>query len=264
MPVSGRGTQAGTDQPDAARVLNYWLGGNDNFAADREAGEVLLDPVKGHPGLRVLARENRAFVLTAVAWLARTRGIRQFLDLGCGLPVSPAVHDAARDVVPDASVAYVDRDPLVTGHVRALQATGPGLAAVEADVTDPAVVLEDPALRTVIDLGEPVAVVLGGTLSDMPADAARSVVAGFTEALAPGSAVVVSCACFDDEETARRIAAVFGGSWRNHSREDVAGFFAAAGLLPVRGEVGDVRCWPMVPSGCGRTARILGGVGIKT
>lgn len=261
--MSVPGAQTGTDRPDAARVLNYWLGGNDNFAADREAGEVLLDPARGHPGLRVLARENRAFVLTAVAWLARNHGIRQFLDLGCGLPILFAVHDAAREVIPDASVAYVDRDPLVTGHVRALQATGPGLAAVEADITDHASVLEDPALRAVIDLGEPAAVVLGGTLSDMPSSAARSVMAGFTAALAPGSAVVVSCACFDDEEAARRISAMFGGSWRNHSRQDVAGFFEAARLRLVRGEVGDVRCWPMAPSGCGRTARILGGVGIK-
>src|SRR3954468_20313380 len=96
-----------------ARVYDYWLGGKDNFAADREAAEAML---KDHPGLRALARQNRTFVLKAVTGAA-SRGIPQFLDLGGGLPASPAVHDAARDAEPPARVVYVDRDPVVVSHV---------------------------------------------------------------------------------------------------------------------------------------------------
>ena len=258
-----------TTVPDQARVRNYLLGGKDNYAADRAAGEALTDPATGHPGIRHLARESRVFIVGdghrdgAVQWLARNKGIAQFVDVGCGLPAGPTVGSAARSVISAAAVCYVDGDPVVMAHIRALEARGPGLAAVEADVTDPAVVLADPALREVIDLAAPVCVVLGGTLSRMPPETARAVVAGFAEALVPGSAVVISCASFDDEGVAGRIAAVFGGpgSWRSHGPEDVASFFA--GLRLVRGAVGDVRCWPMLPPGGGRTARVLGGVGIK-
>ena len=250
--------------PDQARVYNYLLGGKDNFAADRQAGNTLMDPATGHPGMRKLAKENRAFVLSAVAWVARNHRTAQFIDAGCGLPLAPSVHDAARDVIPGAAVAYVDRDPLVVSHVRALEATGPGLAAVHADITEPAAVLGDPALTAVIDFAEPVAVIFGATLSHMPAETAEKVVAAFTSALAPGSAVVVSCAHFDDAVLAGRIAAMFGdaSSWQNHGPEAIAGFFGAAGLRLIR-DIGDVRCWPLLPSGNGRTARIVGGVGIK-
>ncbi len=246
--------------PSQERVYNYWLDGKDNFDVDRRAADEMT---QGCPGLRVMARENRAFVLGAVAWLGRNQGLRQFLDLGCGLPSRPAVHDAARDVIPGAAVAYVDADPLVVTHVRALQA-GQGLAALEADVRDAEAVLGAGEVREVIDLSQPAGVILGGTLSDMPAGDARRAVQAYMEALAPGSAAVISCAHFDDGALAARLAGMFpGGTWRNHSREDVASFFSAAGLDPVRGEVADVRCWPLLPSGNGRTARVLGGVGIK-
>jgi len=254
-----------TSVPDVARVRNYLLGGKDNYAADRAAGEALTDPATGHPGMRRLARENRVFICGdghrdgAVQWLARNHGITQYVDVGCGLPAGPAVRDAARQVIPAAAVCYADGDPVVMAHIRALEARGPGLAAVEADLTDPATVLGDPALREVIDLAAPVCVVLSGTLSRMPAETARAVAAGFTGPLAPGSALVISCASFDDEGVAGRITAMFG-AWRNHSREDVTSFFTGLRLV---GGVGDVRCWPMMPPGNGRTARILGGVGLK-
>jgi S-adenosyl methyltransferase len=247
----------GTGTPDQGRVYNYWLGGKDNYEADRKAGDMLL---QAHPGMRTLARENRAFVLTATAWLARNKDIRQFIDLGCGIPVSPPVHELARGEVPGAAVAYVDRDPMVMAHVRALQA-GPGLAAVEADVTDTDAVLGHPELGKVIDLGEPAALILGGTLSDMPASTARDAVARYMARLAPGSAAVISCAHFDNEEVAAAIGGMFP-AWMNHTREDVAGFFTAGGLQLPRGQIGDVRCWPMMPSGNGRDARVLGGVGL--
>jgi hypothetical protein len=263
MPGPVRRPLIDTTRPDRTRVLDYWLGGKDNFAADREAGEMLLDPRRGHPGLRAMARQNRRFILAAVTWAA-SRGIGQFLDLGCGLPTTPSVHDAARAVIPDAAVIYVDRDPLVMCHVAAIGAKGAGLAAVRADVTEPARVLE--VAGDLIDLGQPACVIFGGTLSDMPADTARSTVAGFTKALAPGSAAVISCASFADEDLAERISSVFGpeGGWRNHGLADVTSFFTAGRLRLVHEYVMDVACWPACSvTGQARAAAVLGGVGIK-
>src|SRR5271157_4564069 len=140
-----------TSVPNMARVYNYWLGGKDHFAADRAEAERL---VALYPPLPALARENRAFLLEAVGWAAR-QGIGQFIDLGAGLPASPAVHQAARAVLPAARVAYVDFDPVVLSHARALLATDDGVTAVAADLRDPAAVLAYPELRAVIDLREP-------------------------------------------------------------------------------------------------------------
>lgn len=257
-----------------ARVYDYWLGGKDNFAADREAAEMLLDPARGgHAGLRVLARQNRTFVLKAVTWAA-SQGITQFLDLGCGLPASPAVHDAARASEPSARVVYVDKDPLVASHVSAIEAAGEGLAVVEADVTDPAGVLAiaadlvRPDAGLLLDLSEPLGLIFGGTLSDMDADTARGTVARYAGALAPGSCVIASCASFADAGVAERIAGVFAGQcggWRNHGRGDVSSFFAAGGLRILHGRAMDVACWPACPAGDGAEpgAQVLGGIGIR-
>lgn len=247
--------------PSLARVYEYWLDGKDNYAPDREAAQMLTEQC---PGMRTLARENRRFILDATEWVARKHGVRQFLDLGCGRVPRPSVHDTARSVIAGAAVAYVDRDPVVVLHAAALEATVPGLAAVEADVRDVGAVLGSAEVRGVINLDEPVCAILGGTLSDMPACDARRAVAGYMDALAPGSALVISCAHFADDALAGRIAGMFaGGAWRNRSREDVESFLAAAGLEPVRGEVADVRCWPLLASANGRTAFVLGGVGLK-
>jgi hypothetical protein len=119
--------------PNMARVYDYWLSGKDNYPADRAEAERLLGV---YPPLRDLVRENRAFVTQAVSWAAR-QGIGQFIDLGAGLPASPAVHQAARKVMPLARVAYVDIDPVVLSHARALLATSDGVTAVAADLRDP-------------------------------------------------------------------------------------------------------------------------------
>jgi S-adenosyl methyltransferase len=114
-----------TSKPNIARVYGYWLGGKDNYAIDRDvAGRMLAHD----PGLRDRVRDNREFV-TGVARLAAERGIAQFIDLGAGLPTRPSVHEAARAVNPGARVWYVDNDPVVVSHARALLATGAGLAA---------------------------------------------------------------------------------------------------------------------------------------
>jgi hypothetical protein len=239
-------------RPSAPRVYEYLLGGSDYFPADRALSERMMDPERGYPGLRALVRENRRFVLKSVEWTARMKGASQFLDLGCGLPSVPSVHGTAMQAAGLAAVCYVDCDAIVASHVRAsLDGCGPGLAVVEADVTDPAAVLADEGLRGAIDLERPVAVILGGTLSSMDPDTARKTVAGFTQAMAPGSCVVISCVSYGDPALAARMELLFGtaGSWRNHGSEDVAGFFEAAGLRLVHGRPMDVRCWPACPAG---------------
>ena len=246
-------------RPSGARIHDFLLGGNGHYAADREMAGRLLEV---YPGLRDVVREQRAFVLKAAGWTARMKGVRQFLDLGCGLPAVPSVHATVREASGLATVAYVDYDPVVASHLRAaLDGAGPGLAAVEADVSDPEAVLDDKALLEVIDPSQPVCVILGGTLSGMDADVARRSVAGFAEALVPGSCVVISCVSYCDEALAGRMADLFGGGWRNHGRQEIGSFFA--GLRLVRGQAGDVRRWPLLPSACEREACVLGGIGIK-
>ena len=161
--------------PNMARVYDCWLGGKDNYAADRAEARRLL---RIYPPLRAMARENRAFLARAVTWAAE-QGISQFLDLGAGLPAGQNTHQAARAVNPAAAVAYVDTDPVVLAHARALLATSDGVTAVAADLRDPAAVLADPGLRAVIDLARPVAVLLGAVLHFLDADAARQVTAGY-------------------------------------------------------------------------------------
>ena len=187
------------------RVYDCWLGGKDHYAADRAEAERLLAI---DPPLRDLVRENRAFVTQAVSWAAR-HGIGQFIDLGAGLPASPAVHQTARAVLPSTQIAYIDIDPVVLSHARALMATSDGVAAVEADLRDPAAVLAHPELRAVIDLAEPVGVILGAVLHFLDADAARAVTAGYARLMAPGSCLAISCARYDDEALGKRLSAEY-------------------------------------------------------
>jgi S-adenosyl methyltransferase len=179
-----------TSVPNMARIYNYWLGGKDHFAADRAEAEKLVGL---YPPLPALARENRAFLLKAAGWAAR-QGIGQFIDLGAGLPASPPVHQAARAVRPAARVAYVDMDPVVLSHAMALLATDDGVAAVDADLRDPAAVLGHQDLRAVINPGRPVCVILGAALHFLDSQAARAVTGGYASLMAPGSCLVLSCA----------------------------------------------------------------------
>jgi hypothetical protein len=129
-----------TTRPNIARVWDYWLGGKDNFAADRELAEKMLAV---HPVTAQMARENRQFPGRAVSYVA-ARGIRQFIDVGAGLPTVLNTHDIARHVEPDARVVYVDNDPIVISHARSLLAKSPGVTAVPGDMRDPGRILADP------------------------------------------------------------------------------------------------------------------------
>ena len=252
------GQRADLNRPSGPRVYNYLTGGTDWFPADKAHAENLigLDPGM-KPDFRELARQNRRFILAATTWAA-SRGIRQVLDIGSGLPATPAVHDAA----PDAVVCYVDLDPVCTMKMRAHYQGQKDIAVARADARDPGAVLSHPVVHGLLDMDQPVTVLLGGTLSAMKGAVARRAVAGFTRALVPESAVVISCVSFADEETGKKGAEALSraGDWFNHSGAEIAGFFASA-HLEVRGGLADLRRWPaLVPAG---DVSLLGGVAIK-
>jgi len=234
----------GTARPSIARVYDALLGGKDNFAADREQAERIVTLTPGLPGL---VRDNRAFIIKAVTWAASQRGIRQFIDLGAGLPTHPSVHEAAREAIPGARVAYVDNDPVVQRHVQALLA-GDGVVAAGADITRPASVLADPELARVIDFGEPAGVILAAVLHFQPAEVARSLIAGYAAPLAAGSVLIVSVFSAADEKFSQEAARAYTAArWHSHSPAEVERWLREAGLRPLRGHVGNVSAWPLDP-----------------
>ena len=247
-------------KPNIARVYDYWLGGQDNYAIDREVAGRMLEH---DPGLRDRVRDNREFVV-AVARQAADRGIVQFLDLGAGLPTHPSVHEAAREVNPRARVVYVDNDPVVVSHARALLATGEGLAVTPADLRDPAAVLADPVVRDVIDPAQPVCVILAAVAHFLPAAQATKIAAGFIRPLAAGSWLAVSFAHFDDEELLARLYALHTTApFRNHGPAQLAALLAGMDLIPPG--IADVRRWLAGIAGtpkC-RSAYMVCGVGAK-
>lgn len=147
------------DRPHPARVYDYLLGGKDNFAADRAAAQAGLE---ANPNSRIPPRENRAFLRRVVRYLARDAGISQFLDIGTGIPTSPNVHEIAQDAVPAARVVYVDNDPIVLAHARALLTSGPvgKTAYIDADVRNIDRILSSPDLRQTLDMSQPVGLLL--------------------------------------------------------------------------------------------------------
>jgi hypothetical protein len=166
-------------------------------------------------------------------------------------------------VIRRARVAYVDLNPVVLSHARALLATNDGVTAVEAVLRDPAAVLRHPDLRAVIDPAEPVGVLLGAVLHFTEADAACAVTAGYVSLLAPGSYPIISCACFDDQALAKRLAAEYtAASWHNHTRDDVAEFLGGLELVgPGVTEAATWRAWLPEPVPCRRDGHVLAGVG---
>lgn len=246
--------------PNIARVYDYWLGGKDNFASDR----VMADQFAGvYPGIRELCRDNRRFVCRVAAW-AVGQGIRQILDLGSGLPTVLNTHDAARAVAPGTRVAYVDNDPVVIRHAEALLATGDGLSAAQADVTDPAAVWNDPRVRAVIDPAEPVCVLLAAMLHFLDAATARALVAGYAELALPGSLLAISLSRNDNEEQHTHAQAAYTAAHLySHSRADIESFFGGLELIPPG--VVLAQAWrggvASVPSMAKGSAYFLAGVG---
>jgi trans-aconitate methyltransferase len=216
-----------------ARIYDYLLGGKDNYAVDRAVGEHLQ---RISPLASASARRNREFVLRAVATTIREHDIDQVLDLGTGIPTAPTVHGVARAANPDARVVYVDNDPIVLAHDRALLAVEPGVHTVLGDLTDPPSVLEHPELVDVLDWSRPICVVMAAVFHFVPdAEDPLGVLAGWTERMAPGSVLIVSMLTDEDtdpdELELARTAYRASQGLTFRSRERVAAFFAGLDLV---------------------------------
>ncbi len=228
-------TNIGLTKANVARMWDFFLGGKDNFAVDREAVNKILEVAPQAPAL---ARENRAFLGRAVRLLAHS-GIRQFIDVGSGLPTRDNVHEVAQIVAPDARVAYVDNDPVVLSHSRALlTTTGNRTVVIQADMRRSDDILDHPDLKDVIDLYKPVAVLFTSVLNLLTDDERPAeVVARFRERMAPGSHVVISHVSAQTHvEAARRGNAVYArvASARHtlRDREQILRLFDGFELIP--------------------------------
>jgi O-methyltransferase involved in polyketide biosynthesis len=261
--VTDQNAPAGIDvsRPSVARVYDYWLGGKDNFASDREMGGRMAGL---NPALPDLVRHNRQFICAAAARAAEA-GISQFLDLGSGLPSHPAVHEAVRAVIPDARVCYVDIDPVAALHAEALLADGEGLAAVRADLTEPDVVLANPRVNAVIDMSQPVAIIMAAVLHFLPAASAAAVCASYMSRAAQGSWLIVSSGHYEDKELAGRLqqTATHTRFW-NHDAADLASMLD--GLEPVAPGVCEALRWMSGSGGEpeGKPVYALAAVGVKS
>ncbi len=266
MPEKESRVPAGVDVtvPSVARMYDHLLGGKDNFAADREAAAKLVELV---PDAQKIARDNRDFLVRSVRFLAQA-GIAQFIDLGTGIPTSPNVHEIARQVVPEARVVYVDHDPVVLAHSRALLATD-GVIAVKGDFREPAEVLGDPTLARLIDFSQPVAVLFLSVLHFI-ADQENpgQIVAGFRDRLPAGGYLVISAITSEDMNPATAEGA--SDLYRSartpavaRSREQIMEFFAGC-QLEEPGLVNVVKWRPDPGTGTSTTqVHMLAGVGRK-
>jgi SAM-dependent methyltransferase len=224
-----------TNVPQSARVYDYWLGGKDHFPADRALGDAIAEAL---PTIRTQVRAQRAFLGRAVRYLAEEAGVRQFLDIGTGIPSAGNVHDVAQEIAPKSRVLYVDNDPIVLAHARALMSgTSQGsVAFIQADLREPEAILDDPAVAGTLDLAEPVGLVLIGVMHHLrDDDDPRRIVATLVDALAPGSYLVLSQSTpdFDPEAMGALAAASEQGGIPNVPRSlaDTEAFFAGLELV---------------------------------
>ncbi len=236
------GSAPGSQQPLAhyasvahvARVYDYLLGGKDYFAVDREAAEQAM---RINPDIVSTARANRAFLVRATSFLAREAGIRQFLDVGTGMPTNNNIHEVAQSIAPDARIVYVDHDPIVLSHARALLTSAPeGVTDyIEADLREPEKILAEAAQT--LDFSRPVAIMLIAVLhlivdADDPYDLVRELV----DAVVPGSYVVISHVASDIDTGAmismtNRLNELMEQQAVPRTRQEVADFFAGLDLL---------------------------------
>lgn len=249
--------------PSAARMYDYFLGGKDNYRTDREAADKVI---VAYPETRRLALANRRF-LTRAVWYLAEHGVRQFIDLGSGLPTSPNVHEVARQARPDARVVYVDSDPVVASHGRAMCDTASGIAFAEHDIRHPMDILGDSELTRLLDLSLPVAVLVVSVLHFMPdTDRPEEILAAFRSAMAPGSYLALSHATSDgaDQHVLSEIANVYKASSVQavpRTSADIHKYFTGFDLI----EPGlvDVSQWRPDTSFRPTKIRFLAGVGRK-
>jgi SAM-dependent methyltransferase len=227
-------SQIDMSKPSIARGYDYLLGGKDNYQVDREAAEALLAIA---PSSRALAVNNRRFLQRTVRYIAEHEGIEQFLDHGSGLPTQDNVHQIAQHYAPGSRVVYVDNDPIVLAHGRALLAENQQTIVMTADMRDVDGTLSDPGVRRLIDVGKPVAVLFVSVLHCIPdSDDPAGLVKRVMERVAPGSCLVLSHLVSDDPESRQKITdfmlAATQGNWgRVRTVEEVASWFEGLELL---------------------------------
>ena len=226
-------------KPNIARVYDAFLDGKDNFAADRAVVKLTLDIA---PDAAAGAKANRALLRRMVRFLAAEAGITQFLDIGSGLPSRGNVHEIAREVNPAAKVVYVDNDPVVLVHGRALLGRNPAVTVVTADARDPAQILANPLVTEFLDLRRPVGLLMLAILHHISdSEGPAAIAARFRDALAPGSYLALSSFRMpgpehpDDAAKTRAVQDLFNrtlgtGRWREH--EEILGWFGDWDLLP--------------------------------
>jgi S-adenosyl methyltransferase len=216
-----------------ARVYDYVLGGKDNFAVDRKAAEAFISVVPEAP---LIARDNRAFVRRAVRYLAGEAGIRQIVDIGSGLPTAGNVHEIAHEVNPSVRVVYVDVDPVVLAHARALLADNDTTVVITADVREPDSIFDHPTTRGHIDDSEPFAVLATGILHHLSdAEQPERIAAAIRNRLPSGGYLVIANFVDAGEPRARALERAFLegglGTGRFRTREEQIGYFAGLDLV---------------------------------
>ena len=209
--MGDRGELPDLERANSARMYDYLLGGSQNFAADREVAERALSR---YPQLRTVARQNRAFLGRGVRWCL-DQGLRQFLDLGSGIPTIGSIHQIAHQLDPTARVAYVDNEPVAVEASRAVLAGLDTVSITQADLRSPDLVLTAPAVAGLLDLTRPVAVTALAVLHFVPDDL-DTLLAGYRSALAPGSILMLSHSSddVDDPALARHVREA-AGTYRN-------------------------------------------------
>ncbi len=250
-----------TTVPQTARVWNYWLGGKDNYAVDRALGDEIA---KAFPIIVEIARADRAALNRVVRYLAGEAGVRQFLDVGTGLPTANNTHEVAQSVAPASRIVYVDYDPLVLVHARALLTSGPEGATdyIDADLRDTETILRE-AGRT-LDFTKPVAVILSGILAHLPTvDEARAVVRRIMDALAAGSYLVALDGANTNPEL-NEVMKIWNETanppYTMRSPEEIASYFD--GLEFVEPGLVDVTTWRPDPSPSGPPPKLDNLVGV--
>ncbi|TDB83509.1 hypothetical protein E1264_28105 [Actinomadura sp. KC216] len=231
------------DVPTAARIYGWALGGKDNYEADRR---FMLQNLPDFPEFIDLARQNRQFLYRAVRYLAQEAGIRQFIDMGCGLPTNDNVHQVARRFAPDANVVYVDIDPIVLVHARALLAIDGSTAVITADMSDQEAILAHPDVKRLIDFSKPVAVLflsVGHHLVD--ADDPRRILRTIMDRAVSGSHLAFTGIVCSDRERAADIDSRSNGAglrWQTRDRAETDALLPE-GLVPVEPGLVDIVDW---------------------
>ena len=228
--------------PHSARIYDYWLGGKDNFAVDRAVGEAMIQAI---PGMRYMAGENRKFVHRAARDLVEKEGITQFLDIGTGIPTRPNLHEIAQQIAPETRVVYVDNDPIVLVHARALMISSPEGRSeyISADLRDVRSILDEPVLQDTLDMTKPVGLTLIAILMLIAdADDPWTTVANLRDAMPSGSILAIThpTADFAPDEVNQAVAAATGAGMTLVARtqDAVRRFFGDwepldPGLVPV-------------------------------